>query len=71
MRGAACRKEIEAALGSPEGIEIIRAEAATDRFAIIPSRDPVRNHDDLTYFLRRGKVLHPVQFARDADSSDA
>ena len=70
-RGATCRRELEAAFGSTEGVEIIRAEAATDRFAIVPSNDAVRNHDDLTYYVVRGRMLHPVQFYRDADSLDA
>lgn len=67
MRSATCRKEIETVLGGTEGVEIIRAEAAHDRFAVVPSRDAVRNHDDLTYYLVRGRVLHPVEFIRDPE----
>jgi hypothetical protein len=68
MRSATCRREIESALGDAGRVEIIRAEAATDGFAVVQSRDAVRNHDDLTYYLVRGRVIHPVQFYRDEES---
>jgi hypothetical protein len=67
MRSATCRREVEVALGGSEDVEIIRAEAAHDRFAVVPSRDALRNHDDLTCYLVRGRVLHPVEFVRDPE----
>jgi hypothetical protein len=66
IRSQTCRREIDAALGQASEATIIRAQAASDRFAIGPSSDPVRNHDDLTYYLRRSNILHPVEFYREA-----
>jgi hypothetical protein len=64
IRSAICRREIELALGGTKGVEIIRAEASTDRFDIVPSRHPLRNHDDLVYCIFQGRMLHPVGFYR-------
>jgi hypothetical protein len=66
IRSQTCRREIDAALGQDsEAVNIIRAQAAFDRFAIVPSSDPVRNHDDLTYYIQRTNILHPVEFYRE------
>jgi hypothetical protein len=34
-------------------------------FALVPATDPLRNHDDLTYDLKRGDTFHPVQFVNE------
>lgn len=67
IRSATCRREIELALGGAEGVEIIKAESSIDRFAIVPSRHPLRNHDDLVYCIVRGRMLHPVEFVYHPD----
>lgn len=68
IRSDTCRREIEAGFGSGlDDIAIIRAQPAADRFAIVASNDAIRNHDDLTYYLRRENVLHPVSFYRDVE----
>jgi hypothetical protein len=65
MRSPTCRRELEQALGDYPGVRFVRAQAAGDCFAITSDADPVRNHDDLTFYLRRGKMLHPCEFVHD------
>ncbi len=71
LRGGTCRRELEQALGTyPEPVAFVRAEAALDSFAVVASADALRNHDDLTYYLRRGRILHPTEFVRDGPPED-
>ena len=70
IRSQTCRREIEAAVAREfDSVDIIRAQAAVDRFAIVASGDPVRNHDDLRYYLRRSDALHPVEFYREPETT--
>lgn len=65
INSSTCRRELEGALrGYAHPVKFIKAQAAHAAFAVVESPDGVRNHDDLTYYLRRGKVIHPVEFCR-------
>jgi hypothetical protein len=65
LRSPTCRRELESALiGYPEPVTFIRARASWDAFAVVPDGDAIRNHDDLTYYLRRNDTIHPVEFVR-------
>jgi hypothetical protein len=63
MRGGTCRREVERCLSDSEADSVIlRAAAAPTGFGVIAATDQLRNHDDLTYYLKRGDTFHPVQF---------
>lgn len=67
MRSSTCKRELERALdGYAHTVQFIRAQASLTSFAVEPSADAVRNHDDARYFVVRGNTLHPVEFYRDA-----
>jgi hypothetical protein len=69
IRSQTCRREIDAALEQASEANIMRAQAASDCFAIVPSSDAVRNHDDLTYYTRRRNIIHPIEFHREPGRS--
>jgi hypothetical protein len=66
MRGGTCRREVERYLSHSEAdCVILRAAAAPTGFTVIAATDPLQNHDDLTYYLKRGDKFHPVQFVNE------
>ena len=65
-RSPTCLRELEPVLGGlPRIPRIMRAAASPNGYKMMRDPDPVRNHDDLRYFIKRGKIYHPVQFVRD------
>lgn len=66
MRSGTCRREIERCLSRSEAdVVILRAAAAPTGFRVIAATDPLRSHDELTYYLKRGDTFHPVQFVNE------
>jgi hypothetical protein len=71
LRSETCRRELERALnGYAHPVAFVKARASVTAFAVEASPDGLRNHDDATYFLKRGTVLHPVQFVRDSTPTE-
>jgi len=76
MRSATCRREVDAALGGSEGVEIIRAEAAHDRFAVVPAgtSSATTMTSSITWFAavcstRLSSFAIPSRSARERDTS--
>jgi hypothetical protein len=66
INSSTCKRELERALdGYSHPVTFIKAQTSGTAFEVVASPDPLRNHDDLTCYLRRGKVIHPVEFVSD------
>jgi hypothetical protein len=63
MRSATCKRELEEALsGYTHPVTLIRARASRTSFSVETDPDGVLNHDEVTYYMWRGKTRHPVEF---------
>jgi hypothetical protein len=61
-----CKRELEQALvGYEHPVVFIKSAVSSVRFEMTASPDAVRNHDDQTYYIRRGRILHPTEFLRE------
>ena len=61
-----CKRELEHALvGCEHPVAFIKAAVSIEAFEMTASPDPIRNHDDLMYYIRRGRILHPTEFYRE------